>query len=64
MDQDEYRLENTYHFPNAIVRVHRPVLTEEEEQRRMEKFKEATARFLTAVYREREKQKSENEASA
>ena len=56
MDKDEYRLENTCRFPNAVVRVHRPVLTEEEEERRMEKFKKATADFLMAVSREREQQ--------
>ena len=44
--KDEYILENTYHFPNAVVRVHRPVLTEEEREQRMEQFKKATAKFL------------------
>lgn len=58
MGKDEYRLENTCRFPNAVIRVYRPVLEEEEEEaeRRMEKFKKATADFLMAVSREREQQ--------
>lgn len=36
-------------MPNYIVTVTRPVLTEEEKQKRMEEFKRATAEFLMAV---------------
>lgn len=36
-------------MPNYIVTVTRPMLTEEEKQKRMEEFKRATAEFLIAV---------------
>lgn len=36
---------------NAIVRVHRPNLTEEERARRMENLRTATVRFFQEVYR-------------
>lgn len=36
-------------MPNYIVTVTRPMLTEEEKQKRMEDFKRATAEFLIAV---------------
>lgn len=51
--QDEYKLDRTFTFPNAVVRVYRPVITEEERTRRMNNLKEATARFMMAVEKER-----------
>lgn len=60
VDGNNYRLENTFRFPDAVVRVHRPILTEEEEESRMEELKKATAAFLTAVYREREQKRKED----
>lgn len=42
---------------NAIVTVRRPILTPEERERRMEKIKQATIEFLTAVEREKAKQR-------
>lgn len=49
----EYR-EQTYITPKAVITVQRPILTEEEYQRRLEEFKQATARFMTAVEAERQ----------
>lgn len=40
-------------MPNYIVTVTRPVLTEEEKQKRIEEFKRATAEFLIAVEEEK-----------
>ena len=36
-------------MPNYIVTVTRPVLTDEEKQKRSEEFKRATAEFLISV---------------
>lgn len=47
---------------NCIVRVTRPVLTEEESRKRMEEFKRATAEFLMAVERERNEKKAAEKA--
>ena len=44
-------------MPNYIVTVTRPVLTEEERQKRMDEFKRATADFLIAVEKNRTKAK-------
>lgn len=38
--------------PNTIVRIHRPVLTDEERAKRMEAIKAAATRLLTAVARQ------------
>ena len=54
MSQDTYELTNTYQMKNVVVRVHRPVLTEEERTRRMDRFKEATANFMRSVCKARE----------
>lgn len=51
--QDTYKEVRTFNFPNAVVRVHIPDLTPEERQRRMNNLKEATARFMMAVEKER-----------
>ena len=48
-------------MPNYIVTVTRPVLTEEERQKRMDEFKRATADFLIAVERNRIKAKETEE---
>ena len=38
---------------NAIIRVHRPELTDEERARRMAQIKEAAERLLVAIYQQR-----------
>ncbi len=50
--QDEYKLDRVLTYPNAIVRVSRPVITEEERARRMNNLKKETARFMKAVLKE------------
>ena len=44
--QDTYTLERTVEFPNMVARIYRPVLTEEEKNRRMKNIKNATANLL------------------
>ena len=39
---------------NCIVTVHKPEITEEERQRRLEEFKRATAEFMAAVEKGKE----------
>ena len=41
-------------MPNCIVTVTRPVLTEEEKQKRMEELKKATAEFMEVVNQRKE----------
>lgn len=47
--QDTYKEVKTFNYPNAVVRVHIPDITEEERERRMNELKKATARFMKAV---------------
>ncbi len=51
--QDTYSEVKTFTYPNAVVRVHIPDLTPSERERRMNNLKEATARFMMAVEREK-----------
>ena len=53
--QDTYKEVRTFVYPNAIVRVHIPDLTEEERERRMNNIKKATADFMMAVLAEEQK---------
>ncbi len=39
--------------PNAIVRIHRPELTEEERAKRMEQISQAAARLIIATEKEK-----------
>ena len=48
--QDTYKEVKTYVYPNAIVRVHRPDLTEEERERRMKNLMKQTEIFMKGVY--------------
>ena len=41
---------------NIIIRVHRPELTAEERERRMQQIKEAAVRLIIAAARERKEQ--------
>ena len=52
--QDLYMEPEVYHHNNCIVRVYRPILTEEERARRMEEIKKAAIALLI----ESEKSKS------
>lgn len=54
--QDVYMEPEILHLDNYTVRVFRPILTDEERERRMEKIKQAAAELLMSV--ERNKQKS------
>ena len=49
----------TLTYDNAIVRVHIPILDEEREHKRMQRIKDATARFMKEVEKcKREKTKT------
>lgn len=54
--QDVYMEPEILHLDNCTVRVFRPILTDEERERRMERIKKAAAELLMSV--ERNKQKS------
>ena len=43
---DKYNVTKTYHFPNAIVRVHFPDISDEEQERRYEEIKKAALALL------------------
>lgn len=45
---------------NAIVRVHRPELTDEERARRMKLIKAAAERLLVATYRQRKEKQNDH----
>lgn len=47
MSKDTYKEVRTFHYENAVVRVHIPDLTEEESARRMKAIKEAAAELLS-----------------
>ena len=46
------------HLDNCTVRVFRPILTDEERERRMEKIKQAAAELLMSVERNKQKSKA------
>lgn len=46
--QDTYQEPITFEFPNAVVRVFRPVLSDEERARRMKKLYNSAAELLKA----------------
>lgn len=45
----------TFEYPNCIVRVHIPELTEDERKQRIDDLKQATANFMKAVEKGRRK---------
>ena len=47
----EYVYEKTITFPGMVARIYRPVLTEEEHNRRMEAIKTAAANLVKEVLR-------------
>ena len=44
--KDGYYFDRTIKFDNAIVRVYRPILTDEEHERRMKKIHDSAAALL------------------
>ena len=56
--QDVYMEPEILHLDNCTVRVFRPILTEEERERRMERIKKAAADLIMAA--ERSKSKSQD----
>ena len=53
--QDVYMEPEVYHHNNCIVRVYRPILTEEERARRMEVIKRAAVDLVIATERAKQK---------
>ena len=49
--QGQYTLEKTIELPNTVVRIFRPVLTEEERNRRTEAIKTASANLIKGSLR-------------
>ena len=49
-EQEETTLWKTYESPNAVVRVYRPTLTEEERAERMKTLHDDMARMLISVW--------------
>lgn len=47
--QDTYKEVKTYEYPNCIVRVHIPDITEEERNRRMQAVHKAAAGLLKSM---------------
>lgn len=47
---DTYTMTQVFHYPNAIVRVHRPELTPEERARRMSAIEKQAVNLLKEVY--------------
>lgn len=45
---------------SAIIRVHRPELTDEERARRMKQIKEAAERLLLATYQQRKEKQNDH----
>ncbi len=48
---DTYTQTRVFNFPNMVVRVHFPELTEEETARRMKQIHDAAARLLADKYK-------------
>ena len=49
----QYYEPETIHYGNAIIRVHIPILTQEEEAKRQEAIRDATTQFLKKVEKAR-----------
>lgn len=47
--KDQYEEPIVFHFDNAIVRVHRPILTEDERARRMKAIEKSAIALLKDV---------------
>lgn len=55
---DVYMEPEVYRHNNCIVRVYRPILTEEERARRMEEIKKATVDLIIATEKSKAKKES------
>ena len=51
--QDTYGEPTVFEYPNAIVRVYRPILSDEEQARRMKQIHKAAEELLKDVERNR-----------
>lgn len=49
MKGDKYYNAQTFKYDNAIVKVYRPILTEEEREHRMQRIADAVARFMMSL---------------
>ena len=47
--QDVYGEPEIFYYPNAVVKVYCPILTEEERERRMERIKQAAVRLILST---------------
>ena len=44
--KDKYSEPKTFNYPNAVIKVYSPILTEEERKRRMERIAKSAERLL------------------
>ena len=47
--KDVYGEPEIFYYPNAVVKVYRPIFTEEERKRRMERIKQAAIRLILST---------------
>ena len=47
--QDVYGEPEIFYYPNAVVKVYHPILTEEERERRMERIKQSAIRLILST---------------
>ena len=58
--QDVYGEPEIFYYLNAVVKVYRPILTEEERERRIERIKEAAVRLILSA-EENKRKKNQNQ---
>ena len=58
--QDVYGEPEIFYYRNAVVKVYRPIFTEEERERRMERIKEAAVRLILSA-EENKRKKNQNQ---
>ena len=58
--QDVYGEPEIFYYPNAVVKVYRPILIEEERKRRMERIKQASIRLILST-EENKRNKNQNQ---
>ena len=51
INNDTYKEPIVYEYPDAIIKVYRPILTDEEHERRMKKIREAAIKLLISAER-------------
>lgn len=57
--EDEYKLSFELHTDKAHIVVYEPVITKEEQERRIEQLRNATRSFMTSYYRNKERKETE-----